>query len=122
MRAYAIDLRERIISKWQAGGSKMGIARLLEVSLNTVKRCIKQYETTGRLEGPARTKRAKRIGPAMQEQLVEQLQAHDDYSLQPQVALWATQQRVEVSLATMWRAIDAVDWTYKKDVGCPRAQ
>ena len=114
MRAYSVDLRERIIKKWQAGNSKIGIARLLEVSLNTVKRCIKRYEDSGSLAGPERKQRRKRIGPEQQAGLIEQLQAHDDYSLQQHVALWKVQYQIKVSLATMWRAIDEVDWTYKK--------
>jgi len=114
MRAYSVDLRERIIKKWQAGNSKMGIARLLEVSLNTVNRCIKRYETSGSLERPERKQRGKRIGPEEQTGLIEQLQAHDDYTLQKHVALWQDQHQIKVRLATMWRAIDAVDWTHKK--------
>ena len=114
MRAYSVDLRERIITKWQAGQSKIAIARLLEVSLNTVKRCIKRFEGSGSLERPARKARPKRIGPEAQARLIEQLQAHDDYTLAQHVALWHEQHQIKVSLATMWRAIDGVDWTYKK--------
>ena len=114
MRAYSVDLRERIIKKWRAGNSKIGIARLLDVSLNTVKRCIKRYEASGSLERPERKQRRKRIGPEAQARLIEQLQTHDDYTLQQHVALWYDQHQMKVSLATMWRAIDAAQWTYKK--------
>jgi len=109
-----MDVRERIINKWQAGNSKIGIARMLEVSLNTVKRCIKGYESSGSVERPVRKQRLKRIGRDEQARLVEQLQAHDDYTLPQHVALWAVQEQIEVSMATMWRAIDEVGWTYKK--------
>ena len=120
MRAYSIDLRERIIKKWQDGTSKIGIARVLEVSLNTVRRCIKQYEGSGSLERPVRKKRQKRMDAAAQERLVEQLQSHDDYTLQQHVALWAVHEQITVSVTTMWRAINAVGWTYKKKCWQPK--
>src|SRR4051794_27292424 len=94
MRAYSIDLRERIINKWQAVPSKIGIARLLEVSLNTVKHCIKWYEESGSLERPVRKQRSKQIGRDEQARLVEQLEAHDDYTLQQHSALGTTQEQV----------------------------
>jgi transposase len=47
MEALSLDLRERIIKTWQQGQSKTRIARQFMVSLSSVKRFVKQFQTKG---------------------------------------------------------------------------
>jgi transposase len=47
MEALSLDLRERIVKTWQQGQRKIRIARLFMVSLSSVKRFIKQFQTEG---------------------------------------------------------------------------
>jgi transposase len=120
MRAYSVDIRERIIKRWQDGQSKAEIGRALDMSLSTVKRCISQYQQTGSVVGKVRKPRHKAIDNEQQAALVAQLQAHHDYTLEQHRQAWAAQQKVLVSVATLWRAIDAVGWTYKKRHWVPK--
>ena len=44
MKAYSEDLRERIVTAVQGGMNKTQAARVFKVSLNSVKRYVKQWE------------------------------------------------------------------------------
>jgi transposase len=55
----------------------------------------------------------KKVGP-LQVELVAQLQAHDDLRLEEHCQLWEQTQGVQVSPATMSRAIKRLGWTRKK--------
>ena len=46
MKAYSLDLRERLVRAVQLGKNKSEVARLFEVSLSTVKRFFKRLTQT----------------------------------------------------------------------------
>ncbi len=53
MQALSLDLRERIIKRWQEGQPKAAIARVFLVSLSSVKRYVKQFQTEGHVRPKA---------------------------------------------------------------------
>jgi transposase len=89
MRAYSLDLRERIVRAVAAGTPQAVAAR----------------SSPGR---PAR------IGPAEQPALHAQLAAAPDATLAEHCATWGRAQGARVSEATMHRAIARLGWTRKK--------
>ena len=50
MKPYSEDLRERIVTAVTGGMKKAQAARFFKVSLNSVKRYVKQWEESGTLE------------------------------------------------------------------------
>ena len=114
MKAYSEDLRERVVAAVGRGTKRSDVVETFAVSLPTVKRWLKQQRETGRLApkpipGPPGIKR-----DALLAALPERLAEHADVTLEEQCSWWHGQSGVEVSTATMSRAISALGWTRKK--------
>jgi len=114
MKAYSVDLRDKVLRAVDQGFPREEIVKLLGVSLATIKRYLKQRRETGTVAPKAIPGRPpKKLGP-LQAELVAQLQAHDDRGLEEQCRLWEQSHGVRVSTSTMSRAIQRVGWTRKK--------
>ena len=114
MRAYSIDLRERIVRAVEAGHPKAVVARTFGVGLATVKRYVAQQQATGSLVPKQHLGPQPRLGPADAPALRAQLEAAPDATLAEHCQRWAESQRVAVSVPTMHRAIARLGWTRKK--------
>jgi transposase len=97
MRAYSLDLRERIVRAVAAGTPQAVAAR----------------SSPGR---PAR------IGPAEQPALRAQLAAAPDATLAEHCERWAAERGVRVSEATQHRAIARLGWTRKEKPSAPASR
>jgi transposase len=114
MKAYSVDLREKVLRAVDQGYPREEIVKLLGVSRATIKRYLKQRRERGTVTPKAIPGRPpKKLGP-LQAELVAQLQAHDDRGLEEQCRLWEQSHGVRVSTSTMSRAIKRVGWTRKK--------
>jgi transposase len=114
MKAYSVDVREQVLRAVDQGYRREEIVKLLGVSRATIKRYLKQRRETGTVTPKAIPGRPpKKLGP-LQAELVAQLQAHNDLSLEAQCRLWEQNHGVRVSTTTMSRAIKRVGWTRKK--------
>jgi transposase len=114
MKAYSVDLREKVLRAVDQGHPREEIIQLLGVSRATIKRYLKQRRDTGSVAPkaiPGRT--PKKLG-LLQADLSAQLQAHDDLRLEDQCRLWEQTQGVRVSTSTMSEAIKRLGWTRKK--------
>ncbi len=114
MRAYSIDLREKVLRAVDQGHPREEIINVLGVSRATIKRYLKQRRETGTIAPkaiPGRT--PKKLG-LLQADLAAQLQAHDDLRLEDQCRLWEQTHGVQVSTTTMSQAIKRIGWTRKK--------
>jgi transposase len=114
MRPYSEDLRWRVVAAVDSGMPRGEVVRRYAVSLPTIGRWLRQRRETGGLAprpvpGPAAVKRA-----ALLEALPGRLAAHADATLEEQCAWWRGESGVEVSTATMSRALAALGWTRKK--------
>jgi transposase len=114
MKAYSLDLRAKVLRAVDQGYPREEIVKLLGISRATIKRYLKQRRERGTVAPKAIPGRPpKKLGP-LQAELVAQLQAHDDLGLEEQCRLWEQSHGVQVSTATMSRAIKRVGWTRKK--------
>ncbi len=114
MKAYSVDVREKVLRAVDRGYPREEIVKLLGVSRATIKRYLKQRRETGTVAPKVIPGRPpKKLGP-LQAELVAQLQAHDDLGLEDQCRLWEQSHGVRVSTSTMSRAIQRVGWTRKK--------
>jgi len=114
MKAYSIDLREKVLRAGDQGHPREEIIKLLGVSRATIKRYLKQRRDTGTIAPkaiPGRT--PKKLG-LLQADLAAQLQAHDDLRVEDQCWLWEQTHGMHVSTSTTSEAIKRIGWTRKK--------
>ena len=114
MRAYSIDLRQRVLHAVDHGTPRAEVATLFQVSLSTIKRYLKQRQVSGNLARKPVPGRPSRYGTALDAELPAQSAGHDEATLEQHWQLWEQTHGVRVSLATMSRAIARLGWTRKK--------
>jgi transposase len=114
MRAYSYDLRPRILYAVDQGKPRAEIVKTFDVSRATIKRYLKLRRETGDVKPKAIPGRPAKKGTALRAGLQSQLDAHPDATLAEHCQIWETSQGVQVSTASMSRAIQHLDWTRKK--------
>ena len=106
MRAYSMDLRERVVAAVDAGMTQEQAAATFRVSVNTVARYLARRRDTGSLapttyrHGPVPEKKQR-----LQAWLPARLTVAADATLAEHTAAFSAEQGVVVSLATMSRAM-----------------
>ena len=106
MRAYSMDLRERVVAAVDGGMTQDQAAVTFGVSVNTVGRYLARRRDTGSLaptayrHGPRPEKKAR-----LQAWLPARLQVAADATLTEHAAAFTAEEGLVVSLATMSRAI-----------------
>lgn len=114
MRAYSYDLRLRILHAVDQGRSRAEIIKICDVSRATVKRSLKLRRETGDVKPKAIPERPAKKEAALLTGLQSPLDAYPDATLAEHCQIWETTQGVQVSSATMSRAIQHLNWTRKK--------
>jgi len=114
MKAYSIDLREKIVQAVESGQPKSFVARLLNVGRATVDRYVRQQRASGDLRPKPHLGAVPLMGPEQYPALVAQLEATPDATLAEHCETWERTQGVRVSIDTMRRAVLRVDWRLKK--------
>jgi transposase len=109
MRAYSVDLRERVVAAVDGGMTQEQAAVTFGVSVNTVGRYLARRRDTGSLaptaqrHGPRPQKKAR-----LQAWLPARLQVAADATLAEHATAFTAEHGVVVSLATMSRAVGAL--------------
>jgi transposase len=93
---------------------RAAIVKTFAVSLATIKRYLKQRRESGHVKPKAIPGRPSRKGAALEAGLLAQLEAHGDARLEDHCQQWQAEHGVQVSPATMSRAIRRLGWTRKK--------
>ncbi len=114
MRAYSQDLRHRILRAVDQGQPRAEIMKTFAVSRSTIKRYLKLRRETGDVKPKAIPGRPSKKGSALQAGLLPQLEAHPDATLVEHCQLWEAMHGIQVSSATMSRAMKRLSWTRKK--------
>src|SRR5919199_4291744 len=114
MRAYSLDLRQRVVAAVDAGTPRAEIARTFQVSPATIKRYLQQRRATGHLQGRTSPGRTPAITAAQLLALAAQLAAQPDATVEQQCRAWRETHGQVVSASALRRAIKRLDWTRKK--------
>ena len=114
MRPYSEDLRWRVVVAVGSGMPREEVAMRFAVSISTITRWLRQQRTTGDLApkpvpGPVAVKTQ-----ALMTVLPERLAGRADTTLEEQCRWWQEVSGVQVSTATMSRALTRLGWTRKK--------
>jgi transposase len=112
MAAYSLDLRKRVIRAFDSGTSAADVAARFEVSLAWVYRLVQRRRETGSIEPRKQTKfRGRALSNDEEGRLVALITARPDATLaELQDAL-----PTRAALSTLWRTIDRLGLTVKKN-------
>jgi transposase len=119
MKAYSIDVRERVVRAVDQGRPRAEIVQLFGVSLATLKRYRKQRRDKGHVRPKAIPGRTPKKRAKVEAGLEAQLRAHDDATLEQHCEFWEQAHGEPVSRWTMSRAIKRLGWTRKQSHWVP---
>lgn len=114
MRAYHLDLRERVVTAVADGTPVAVVAKRFQVHPSTIYRYLARQHTQGTLTPGVSSGRSRAIPPAAHDQLIRQLARDPSATLAEQCAQWQRCTGVSLSPATMSRTIHRLGWTRKK--------
>ena len=111
MAAYSLDLRKRVLRAWDGGMDAERVAATYEVSRAWVHRLVQRRRETGSVAPRTQTKFRARVLAGQEERLAALIAARPDATLaELREALPTT-----AGLSTLWRAIDRLGFTFKKN-------
>ena len=111
MAPYSMDLRKRVLKAWDSGMDAESVAARYDVSRAWVHRLVQRRRETGSIAPRKQTKFRRRVLAGQEERLAALIAARPDATLvEIREALPTT-----AALSTLWRAIDQLDLTVKKN-------
>jgi transposase len=112
MAAYSMDLRQRVARAWDAGMDAESVAAKYDVSRAWVHRLIQRRRETGSLAPRKQTTfRGRALAEAQERRLAALITAQPDATLAELREALPT----SAALSTLWRAIDRLQLTVKKN-------
>jgi len=115
MKAYSIDLRERVVAAVDQGMARAEVVTTFRVSLASLKRWLAAWRDTGDLSprpprgGPPRT-----ITPEQDQELRAQVAAFPDATLAEHATHWNAAHGTSLRRRSLGRAIQRLGLTRKK--------
>jgi transposase len=111
MAAYSLDLRKRVLRAWDKGMDAESVAAKYEVSRAWVHRLVQRRRETGSFAPRQQTKFRARVLAGHEARLAALITARPDATLaELRDALPTT-----AGLSTLWRTIDQLGFTLKKN-------
>ncbi|WP_083865919.1 IS630 transposase-related protein [Deinococcus peraridilitoris] len=115
MRAYSLDLRERVVAAYQDTPVIAQVARTFRLSESAVRSYVRAH-AAGQPLAPVRHKgRVRILGEASHTALRAQVEQYPDATLAEHVEYYFEQHGVRVSIKTMDRMFERLSITRKKD-------
>ncbi len=118
MKPYSLDLRQRVVTAVEQGdGTNEDVAAMFRVGKTFLKNMLRQWRETGRLEpkphgGGATTSLTQKHLAVLTKQVAKE----PDATLEELRQLLQKTEQVEVSVATICRALQRLDLPRKKRV------
>jgi len=111
MAPYSMDLRKRVLKAWDSGMDAESVAARYDVSRAWVHRLVQRRRETGSIAPRRQTKFRRRVLAGQEDRLAALIAARPDATLvEIREALPTT-----AAVSTLWRAIDQLDLTVKKN-------
>jgi transposase len=111
MAPYSMDLRERVARAWDLSGDAEEVAATFGVSRAWVHRLIQRRRETGSIAPRTQTKFRSRVLAGQQDRLAALITARPDATLAELRDALPT----SAALSTLWREIDLLGLTVKKN-------
>ena len=119
MKAYSMDLRERIVEARRAGESVEGVAHRFGVCTKTV-RVYEKRAAQGRLSPTPRPGRERRLSQEEHAALGVLVQERSDWTLASLAQAWQEQGGDVLPSSTLHDALGRIGITFKKRVASPK--
>ena len=122
MKAYSIDLRQKIIDVYNQGQvSQRQLAKRFCVAKSFIQKLLKQYRETGKID-PKPHGGGKKLTATPEEMalLKEIIEKHSDATLVELCQIFQAQTGMNLSRATMGRMTQRLNFTLKKNNTCLR--
>jgi transposase len=117
MAPYSMDLRKRVVRAWDAGLDAESVAAKYEVSRAWVHRLVQRRRETGSIAPRKQTKFRGRVLAGQEARLAALITAQPDATLAELRDALPT----SAALSTLWREIDRLQLTVKKNGARRRA-
>lgn len=117
MKAYSVDLRQRVIDDCDAGVGTQAVAEKYSVSPSWVRKLKKQNRDTGSIAPRTAPTGPKPALAAHEDRLRELVRASPDRT----AAEYRELLGAEVAVVTVWRAVRRLGFTHKKSAPRRRA-
>jgi transposase len=114
MKAYSLDLRTRAIDAIDSGMSRAQAVRVFQVSLGSIKRWLRQRQSSRSLAPKPRSGKAATITPAQEPTLRFQLTQFPDATLSAHAERWNADHGTQLSHWTLGRAMRRLGWSRKQ--------
>jgi transposase len=114
MRAYSLDLRERVVKAVVQGQAVEDVAARYEVSERTIKRYMKRHKERGDVKADSSPGRPRAISREQEAALIKQSETYPDATVEQHRDRWNKGKKVKLSSATMCRALLRAGQTRKK--------
>ena len=116
MKAYSIDLRQKIVEAYNnQEGSYRQLAQRFRVSFSFVKRLLKRYKDTGKIEPkPHAGGQNSKVEPEQLEIVRQLVEEDNDAILDELCSSFYKKTQLRVSRATMGRIVEKLNLTRKK--------
>ena len=116
MKAYSIDLRQRMVAAVERGMPRAEATTTFGVSLSTIKRLLARRQRDGAdpLAAQRPSGRHRTITLDQHGALWAQLERHPDVTIATHTQVWNAAQGTDLSQWTVGRAIRRLGWTRKK--------
>lgn len=117
MKAYSLDLRERVVAAYEKGDKSIAeIAASFSVGQTFLKKMLRQKRETGSLERlPQRAGVKRKLSPAHRKWLAKQVKEQPDATLIELQAGLLEQKKIQVSPATVSRQLAELGLPRKKN-------
>jgi transposase len=122
MQPYSLEFRQRIIDTYAEGNtSQRKLAQRFRVALSFVQKILKQYRETGSLEPKQRLKQTPtKLNLAQLDILKNLVAANNDATLAELCDLLLQETNIRVGVSTMFRMLEYLDLTLKKNTSSKR--
>jgi len=114
MKAYSVDLRQRIVAAVDRGMARTEVAATFGVSLATIKRLVALRRTQPDLAAQRPAGRRRSIPPTQHAVLWAQVDAYPAATIALHTERWNATHGTTLSQWTVGRAIRRLGWTRKK--------
>ncbi len=113
-KGYSTDLRTRVVALVEAGESRRGAARLLDLAASTTIRWMDRWQITGSVAAKPGTGHCRSPLEQHQQWLLDLVAAEPDLTLDEIAARLASAKRLKVGRTSIWRFYERHRITFKK--------
>jgi len=121
-KSYSLDLRRKVVAARASGHGVEESARIFGISRRTVWRYCKAHELTGHLQPKRRGGYRKSPLAAYEKSLRRWIKQQNDITLVAMQARIAHEYGLSASVTALWRQVDRLNLSYKKNAARRRAR